>query len=78
MINKLEDIYPMTIIHMRYGKFAIVEASCYSTCVITLQDDEESQYDPHNFMKKEWEHINYGVGVDINSAFIDFKKRYRI
>lgn len=75
-INRIEDIYPMTIVHMRHGKFAIVEACCDDTCVNSLEGDEEWQYDPHHFMKDEWEHVNYGIGEDIYSTFIDFQKRY--
>jgi hypothetical protein len=74
--NRIEDIYPMTIVNMRYGNFAIIEASCDAECVNSLEGNEEWSYDPHHFMKKEWEHINYGVGVDILSAFEDFKERY--
>jgi len=75
MINKIEDIYPMTIVHMKHGKFAIVEAYCDASCAISLCWDEEWQYDPHHFMKEEWEHINYGVGKTIQEAFEDFKSR---
>lgn len=75
-INRIEDIYPMTIVHMRHGKFAIIEACCDADCVNSLEGNEEWQYDPHHFMKDEWEHINYGIGEDIYSAFIDFQKRY--
>jgi hypothetical protein len=37
---------------------------------------KEWQYDPHHFMKDEWEHVNYGVGDTILEAFVDFKIRY--
>ncbi len=76
-INKIEDIYPMTIVHMRHGKFAIVEANCNADCVNSLEGNEEWQYDPHKFMKEEWEHINYGIGTDVLSAFLDFQERYK-
>ena len=75
-INKIEDIYPMTIVHMRHGKFAIVEACCDADCVNSLEGNEEWQYDPHHFMKEEWEYVNYGVGNTILEAFEDFKNRY--
>ena len=76
-INKIEDIYPMTIVHMRHGKFAIIEASCDADCVNSLEGNEEWQYDPHHFMKEEWEHVNYGVGDTIVEAFEDFKINVR-
>ncbi len=76
-IQRIEDIYPMTIVHMKLGKFAIVE--CYSDAdsVSSLESDEEWSYDPHHFMKKEWEHVNYGIGKTILEAFEDFKIRMK-
>ncbi len=77
-INRIEDIYPMTIISMRYGgKFAIIEACCDYDCVNSIEGNEEWSYDPHHFMKKEWEHINYGIGSTILEAFEDFKIRMK-
>ncbi len=76
-ITKIEDIYPMTIVHMRHGKFAIVECLCNAVCVNSLEGNEEWQYDPHHFMKKEWEHVNYGIGETVNEAFEDFKNRLK-
>lgn len=76
-INSIEDIYPMTLVRMRFRQFAIIEA--YSECdaVSSLQEDEEWQYDPDHFMKEEWEHLNYGVGKTIDLAFQDFKNKYK-
>lgn len=76
-INKIEDIYPLTIVAMRHGKYAIIEIESNSSCVDSLQNNEEWQYDPEYYMKKEWEDINYGIGIDIKAAFLDFKERYR-
>ena len=76
-MKKIEDIYPLTIVHMRHGKFAIIEADNDASFVSSLQGNEEWQYDPHHFMKKEWEHVNYGIGNDISLAFEDFKTRYK-
>lgn len=75
-INKIEDIYPMTIVRMRHGKFAVIQAHCDADCVNSLEGDEEWQYDPHHFMKTEWEFVNYGIGNNIEKAFEDFKNRY--
>lgn len=76
-INKLEDISPLTIISMRHGKFAIIEGYSLYDCISSLQENEDWQYDPHHYMKLLWEDINYGIGNDINEAFIDFKDRYK-
>jgi len=75
-IEKIEDIYPLTIVSMRYNGFAIIEAYCDAVCVNSLEGNEDWSYDPHYFMKKEWEHINYGIGKTIQEAFEDFKIRY--
>ena len=74
-INKIEDIYPLTIISMRHGKFAIVNTNCDADCVNSLEDNEEWQYDPHGYMSREWSHIEYGVGETINEAFENFKNK---
>lgn len=74
-INKIEDIYPLTIVNMKHGKFAVINAYATATCADELQDNEEWQYEPHLFMKKEWSFIKYGIGDTINEAFDDFKER---
>lgn len=75
--NKVEDIYPLTIVHMRHGKFAVIE--CGSSCgwVTSLESDEEWQYEPDSYMKKECPHINYGIGNSIKHAFEEFKTKYK-
>jgi hypothetical protein len=75
--NKIEDIYPLTIVHMRHGKFALVEGESDYGCVSSLEGDEEWQYEPEKYMKKEYPHINYGVGNSIKHAFEEFKKNYK-
>lgn len=75
-INKIEDIYPMTIVHMKHGKFAIAQVYCDADCINSLEGNEEWQYDPHHFMLNDWEYVNYGIGDTINDAFNDFKNRY--
>ena len=73
-IKRIEDIYPCTIVHMRHGKFAIVEGCAEYPSVQDLQEDEEVQYHPHHYMREEWEHMNYGIGDTINEAFENYKK----
>jgi hypothetical protein len=72
MIKKLEDIYPLTIVHMKHGKFAVVEGFSTFTCVKSLEQNEEWQYDPGHYMSTEWGHINYGVGRTVAEAFQNF------
>lgn len=76
-INKIEDIYPLSIVMMKYGKIAIIEALSCCDCISSLQEDENWSYDPHHFMKEKYEHIKYGIGDTIDLAFCDFKSRYK-
>lgn len=76
-IHKIEDIYPLTIISMRFGGFAIIQAESECDCVGSLEGDEEHQYDPHKFMQDKWEYINYGIGSTILAAFENFKRNYK-
>lgn len=76
--KRIEDIYPLTIVKMRFGgKIVIVEGESDYTCVGSLQGNENWSYNPHEYMSKEWDHINYGIGEDIYSAFLDFQQRYK-
>jgi hypothetical protein len=74
---KIEDIYPLTIVGMKHGKFAIVNALSEASAIGSLAEDEEWQYSPHVYMRQEWKHINYGIGDTIAEAFEDFKERYK-
>lgn len=78
MKNVIEDIFPLTIINMRCGGFAIIEGTSNYTCVDKLENDIEICDDPESYMEKEWESVRYGIGNDINSAFIDFKEKYKL
>jgi len=63
-----EDIYPLTIVQMRYGgKYVAfnVEADC--EIVINVQIDEEAMYDTKSYIDKEF-FGSYGVGNTIWEA----------
>ena len=40
-IRKIEDIYPLTIIHMKHGKFAIINVESDCNYVSSLEGNEE-------------------------------------
>ena len=63
-INRIEDIFPLTIIQVPRGKFAIVEAFC------------DAGWSENLFNTEKWGDINYGIGRSIAEAFEDFKNRY--
>lgn len=75
--SKIEDIYPLTIVCMKHGQFAIINARAHFSLIGSLEDDEEWQYNPRYYMRLYWEHINYGIGDTISEAFDDFKERFR-
>jgi len=75
ILKGLESIFPLTIVHTRFGRFAIVEADADATCVLSLQASEEYQYDPHGRMLKNHAGINYGWGINLAEALTDFRNR---
>ena len=75
-ITRIEDIYPLTIVAMSFGKYAIIKETCDIDCVYDLQEDEETNYDPDIYMQKNWESIQYAIGNTINEAFELYRTRY--
>lgn len=73
---KIEDIYPLTIVAMKHGKYVVIEGLAVYECVQSLQEDEEVQYDPDEFMGIYWSHIRYGIGDSVDKAFENFKYKY--
>lgn len=74
--NKIEDIYPLTIISMRYGPFIILEASSIYSCVSYVEEVCETTMEAIEYMQDKWPHIKFGIGSTINEAFEDFKIKY--
>lgn len=71
----IEDIYPLTIVGMRFGGKIII-FQCENDCdlITTAAEDEEVFY-----CIKEWLEENvffpFGIGETINDAFKDFVRR---
>ncbi len=76
-IEKIEDIYPLTIISPRYKDvFVIFNRNSDSEQIHDVELNEDISY-----QLDEWldEHISpncYGVGKTIWEAFEDYKKRH--
>ena len=78
-MKKIEEIFPLTIVNMRYGQRLVI-FNAYSICdfIASVQEDEEVHY-----ILEEWleEHVlpfcNYGIGETIEEAFEDYKKRLK-
>ena len=77
-IKKLEEIYPLTIVNRRFGGFAILKCDSICVAVSVLQEDEEVHYDTESYMKKYWEHLQYGIGNTIQEAFINYETKYNV
>lgn len=76
-IEKIEDIYPLTIVTMRYGgKIIIFNSESDNSKIHEVQLEEEPYHDLHNWLEKNIAPQYYGVGVDLWDAFEDYKKRY--
>lgn len=78
-IQQIEDIYPLTIISMRYGgKIVILNTVAENHIVSDLQELEEPHYDLNKWMGDNLAPEHYGIGDTIWEAFEDYKKRLNI
>jgi hypothetical protein len=76
-IKNIEDIYPLTIITMRYGgKIVIMNTIAENHIVGDLQELEEPHYDLDKWMAENPVPEYYGIGNTLWDAFEDYKKRY--
>ena len=76
-IDKIEDIYPLTIIKMRYGgRYIIFQAEDDAGFIGSASGNEEVYYIIDEWLKENVYPCCYGIGDTINEAFNDFKLRY--
>lgn len=76
-IEKIEDIYPLTIINMRYGgKIIIFNLTSGNPVIHEAQSDEEPHYGLEEWMEDNLSQHCYGIGDTIYDAFEDYKRRY--
>lgn len=79
--NNIEDIYPLTIISMRY-KDRLIMFNCTTNMefISDAVNSEEISYDIEEWLeirvKKEYG-INYGIGHTIWDTFQDYKQRLK-
>lgn len=77
LIKTIEDIYPLTIIQMRYGgKYVIFNATCDADFISSVEGDEEVYYNINKWLEENVSPCYYGIGETIDGAFEDFKIRY--
>ena len=76
-IEKIEDIYPLTIVTMRYGgKIVIFNSESDNSKIHDVQLDEEPHYRLSEWMEENVSPQCYGIGDTIWNAFEDYKKRH--
>ena len=76
-IEKIEEIYPLTIITMRYGgKIVIFNSESDNVNINNVQLSEEFSYGLIEWMETNISPQCYGIGTTIWEAFEDYKKRY--
>lgn len=74
---KIEDIYPLTIVQMRYGgKIVIFNCDCDVECVDNIQGVEDYWLKVEEYMSDKFSSIVYGIGENLEDAFKDYKERY--
>ena len=70
-MKKITDIYPLTIVSMRFGGFAIINADCDCNACATLQCAEIAT-DGHEYMNVTYPFLIYGIGNSLETAFEHF------
>lgn len=76
-IEKIEDIYPLTIVTMRYGgKIVIFNSESDNKKIQTIQLTEDPRYNLKEWMEQNIFPQCYGIGDTVWDAFEDYKKRY--
>ena len=74
-IKTYEEIYPLTVIQMRYGgKYVAFQTESDARVVINTQLNEEAMYDVKGYIEKQFFGL-YGVGDNIFSALNDLIKK---
>lgn len=74
-MTKIEDIYPLTIVNMRYkDKIILFQAHNENPVITTAVEDEEVSYDIESWLSEKAGSfgIRYGIGNTVNEALEDF------
>ena len=83
-IEKIEDIYPLTIVKTRFGKIVICnfevdagegDKTLEMSWTNYIQGVEEVQYRLNEWMEDNVEPCLYGIGNTLSEAFDNYKER---
>lgn len=73
-LKTYEDIYPLTIVQMRYGgKYVAFNMDSDSSIIHDVQLDEEAMYNTKEFIEEKY-HGLYGIGDTIWQALDNLLK----
>lgn len=78
-IEKIEDIYPLVIVSMRFGgKFVILnlEVDSAHSLIADIESEEEVSYIINDWLEENISPHYYGIGDTIQNAFKDYQIRY--
>jgi hypothetical protein len=76
--NEIEDIYPLTIISPRYNdNLVIFNLSSDHEIINNVELDEEIAYRLDEYLEENM-YAPFGIGITLNDAFLDFKRRLLI
>lgn len=74
--QNINDIYPLTIVNMRFGnRLIIFNAPCDSDFVNTAEGDENVFFRIDEWLEDNVAPCLYGIGNTLDEAFKDYKKR---
>ena len=73
-----EDIYPLTIVNMRYSnKYVAFNLDSDSSMIHDVQLNEEASYDTKEFIEKWFDTHQYGMGPTIWEALDNLIEKNR-
>lgn len=76
--ENIEDVYPLTIIRMRFGgKFVIFNSYADADFIGSVQEDKEVYWILDEWLDENVEPYLYGIGITISEAFDDYKTRQK-
>lgn len=76
--NEKLDIYPLTIVTMRYGgKIVVLNCEADSGFVSDIEGNENIFTRIEEWMEENVDPCNYGIGDTISEALDDYEKRLK-
>lgn len=75
MTKTIEEIYPLTIVNMRFGDYIVIfNCNSYSGFVRYIEDDQDINQHIKEYLEENV-FFNYGIGKTLVEAFVDYQER---